>query len=437
MPHSIALSIFIENTKSRNRIRFVAPHINPLVIPLDNRMTLGNETQRFRKYVRQFKDVVRNAGPVGDVKDVTAVGKALLTLYKRGQSMTVSLFSPHHYKVQDFFRQAYWSAQANRAILPFIEVHSLLEDFIPFEFMPLFDMESHRKGLDDEPTIKTPEDLQRVAAYFVGFAMLVKRRVLKTRDPGKNDSEAILRNRTSLPIKVFQHAGLSGAASEVEFFRRNTEFIDLEGPWPNQEYTQEYLENRIAEYLWNPKNRFNGPPSSTPDQIHHFACHCQTHSADSDEHSLILSHTADRSIPITIGALQANFFILGRTDQRKTATDLPLVFLNACEATNIRPETIASFPRLFLKNGNRGVIGTEIQIPDKFAADFSAGFYTYLLEGYSLGEAIHRTRWTLLRDHNDPLGLLYILYANPDMYVLKPKRVHLNNSADRTSGGAT
>jgi hypothetical protein len=76
---------------------------------------------------------------------------------------------------------------------------------------------------------------------------------------------------------------------------------------------------------------------------------------------------------------------------------------------------------LFLvENGNRGFIGTETRIPDQYAAAFSEQFYTELLQGRPLGEAVHAARWTLLRRHNNPLGILYTVYADPDMRVRKP-----------------
>jgi hypothetical protein len=87
------------------------------------------------------------------------------------------------------------------------------------------------------------------------------------------------------------------------------------------------------------------------------------------------------------------------------------------------PNGITSFPEMFLFNvGNRGVIGTETRIPDQFAAEFSEQFYLNLVRGATLGMAVFNARWTLLKRRNNPLGLLYSVYANPYATVRKPLR---------------
>ena len=62
-------------------------------------------------------------------------------------------------------------------------------------------------------------------------------------------------------------------------------------------------------------------------------------------------------------------------------------------------------------------------VPDYFAAEFSGRFYRYLLSGKNLGDAMHQTRLDLLTmpKRNNPLGLLYLLYADPSIKVLIAK----------------
>jgi hypothetical protein len=82
---------------------------------------------------------------------------------------------------------------------------------------------------------------------------------------------------------------------------------------------------------------------------------------------------------------------------------------------------VVSFPKFFLKeNRNRGFIGTETNVPDGFAAEFSQMFYRSLLRGVSLGRAIYDAKWAMLREKNSPLGILYTVYADPDLCVSKP-----------------
>ncbi len=48
-------------------------------------------------------------------------------------------------------------------------------------------------------------------------------------------------------------------------------------------------------------------------------------------------------------------------------------------------------------------------------------FYLNLIRGYPVGEAIYRSRWSLVKRYNNPLGILYTFYADPDIRVRKPE----------------
>jgi hypothetical protein len=98
------------------------------------------------------------------------------------------------------------------------------------------------------------------------------------------------------------------------------------------------------------------------------------------------------------------------------------VFLNACGSGDLDPAGANSFPELFLKKdfGFLGFIGTETIIPDEFAGLFSEVFYEYLLAGMSIGDALRAARWNLLKLHHNPLGIVYSLYAEPEIRVRHP-----------------
>jgi hypothetical protein len=82
----------------------------------------------------------------------------------------------------------------------------------------------------------------------------------------------------------------------------------------------------------------------------------------------------------------------------------------------------ASFPRHFLRFGNRAVFGTETAIPDDIAAQFSRMFYEGMLDGgLSIGDAIFQARIRLLGRKN-PLGILYTFYGDPDLIVQRSYR---------------
>src|SRR5262249_16558101 len=155
-------------------------------------------------------------------------------------------------------------------------------------------------------------------------------------------------------------------------------------------------------------------------------CHC-----DSDPDLSFKSRLGFRGeFPVTIGDLRGYFHELARKSERRAGTGRaarrPLVFLNACRGAQVRPGAITSFPHFFLHPkkgcGSRGVIGTEANVPDYFAAAFSELFYLYLLSGDNLGEAIFNTKRHLLREQVNPLGILYTIYAYPNIRVQLPNR---------------
>src|SRR5262249_34664392 len=93
----------------------------------------------------------------------------------------------------------------------------------------------------------------------------------------------------------------------------------------------------------------------------------------------------------------------------------PLVFLNACGSGSTNPSGVASFPALFLANNHRGFIGTEVAIPDDPAAAFSGYFYTRLLDGEPVGQALYGAEWDLLDNDESLLGMVYVSYADPEL----------------------
>ena len=83
------------------------------------------------------------------------------------------------------------------------------------------------------------------------------------------------------------------------------------------------------------------------------------------------------------------------------------------------------FVKSFLEYGARGVIATECAVPDTFAADFSRKFYEHFLEKKQpLGESLLATRQHFLRKEKNPSGLLYSMYAPPDIQLVKRQEIN-------------
>lgn len=90
----------------------------------------------------------------------------------------------------------------------------------------------------------------------------------------------------------------------------------------------------------------------------------------------------------------------------------PLVFLNGCHTTALRPQQALQFVRPLVSHCRAsGVVGTEITVFEPLATRFAESCLRhFLVEEQPLGEAVRQARLDLLQEWN-PLGLVYIPFA--------------------------
>jgi len=352
------------------------------------------------------------------VNDWEIISEAMEWLHERGQMLMYQIFGDPKtaMRVHELCVKTCSGWRKTRTVVPRVEVAADVKDIVPVEFLPLLNPALPSK-------IESKECLEEAASSFLGFSTIVRHVIPNHKLTGKDVD--ILENNPQLPIKFFHNAGLKGAAKEREFFEKH-ECIDLDGPWPVKQFKLKEVIEKVSGHIWSPTQKLDGTARAVADQVLHFACHCKSGTGTSEKYCLILAHKEGFDHEITIGKLQARFIDLEMRATRQADMTLPLVFLNACGSAQLNPAVMSSFPDLFAKNRNRGFIGTETLIPDNCAAVFSREFYTYLMQGLPLAEAVHAAKWTLLRDYNNPLGILYTVYANPDMRVrlsvLEPRR---------------
>lgn len=327
------------------------------------------------------------------VKDAS---EALRILARWGISMMVSLFGNERETVQNLFRQSYprWLSGSGPVV---ITAAADLSHFLPLEFLPIFEI-SKWTNCADWPT------LAQAVRRFPGFSAIIRREFYNLRVP----QDLTLKRNPRLPLKCFIEQDLPGALEEVEFFKGN-HGIEFDGPWPDTPI--EEFADHLAKYLQFSNQTFTGDLRSHGDQIQHFVCHCNIDEKVPSESELIFS----KNNIVTISDLHESLTPPSRLEQREPG---PLIFLNACGSAEMNPMWVTSFPQFFLRdNGNRGFIGTETNVPDQFAADFSRCFYESLLNGVRLGEAVNNAKWKMLEQANNPLGILYTIYADPDIVV--------------------
>jgi hypothetical protein len=100
----------------------------------------------------------------------------------------------------------------------------------------------------------------------------------------------------------------------------------------------------------------------------------------------------------------------------------PLVFFNAVYG-QLSPSLYWQLMTYLVEKGARGVVGTEVEAPPLFAAEFARRFFQRFLGGQPLGELMLELRREFLARHNNVLGLLYAQYASGDIAVRREDRM--------------
>jgi hypothetical protein len=102
-------------------------------------------------------------------------------------------------------------------------------------------------------------------------------------------------------------------------------------------------------------------------------------------------------------------------------TNAPLVFLNACESAELSPYLYDGLMPYMIARGVRGMIGTEVETPALFAAEFAKDFIRrFAAGGQPLGELLLNMRREYLEQKNNVMGLVYALYSSGDVVVQRP-----------------
>jgi hypothetical protein len=270
----------------------------------------------------------------------------------------------------------------------------------PLEYLPLL------AAVPRRPADRQAELLDRFRS-FVGFSCLVQRKTLTPQPVGPlhltADSDG------AMAVRYMQNETLPGATRELAWFTGQDRRIRLEGPYPD-----EGCAVTLPQQIFDPRVLVSGALRDTPDQIQHYSCHCYTKPRNPLDSEIELSGPGG-SVRLRLGEIGRDLVRLTRKAPPRDFA-LPLVFLNACGSARMRADGAFSFPQLFLKNRNRGFIGTEIEMPDDVAAVFSSAFYERFLQwGMPLGRAMLESRRHLLYEHRNPLGIAYTSYADPEL----------------------
>jgi hypothetical protein len=97
----------------------------------------------------------------------------------------------------------------------------------------------------------------------------------------------------------------------------------------------------------------------------------------------------------------------------------PLVFINGCHTTDLRPEILSNFVKAFVGSRAAGVIGTEVSIHQQVANEAAQELFQSIRSlDATVGRAVQQMRWKLLAKGN-VMGLAYNAYCS-ERLVIQP-----------------
>jgi CHAT domain len=279
------------------------------------------------------------------------------------------------------------------------------QDYFPWELLPLFDQLVNCGQASDQV------GLEEVCEAFVGFSAIVER--CYAHGPvGKG----YLSGWHQLPVRLIYNAEHEGARKEVGYFRAHGNVL-LEGPYPRS--VGDPAAPSLGRQLGYPHLGIDGSMRSRGDEIVHITVHCDAQGERSDDYSIHMADEFNRPMVVKLRELDDEIYTcwLERKMNGDVSTDMPMVFFNACGTTMLDPTCATSLISPLYKNENSCIIATAGNVSDRLAAVMSQRFYNELFTGATVGQALHRAKWRILRDWTHPMGLLYSIHINASLGI--------------------
>lgn len=126
----------------------------------------------------------------------------------------------------------------------------------------------------------------------------------------------------------------------------------------------------------------------------------------------------DSTLGLTDAKITLRELKLAASTRRPILARAPLVYLNACQSAELSPYLYDGLVPYLIARGVRGVLGTEVDTPALFAAEFAKEFLKRFAAGdRPLGELLLELRREYLEQKNNISGLVYALYSSGDVVV--------------------
>jgi hypothetical protein len=321
--------------------------------------------------------------------------------------------------LQDFLSGAIpetWDAREHPARIQLLVDEDNLDLLgLPIEYLPL------GRTLPP-PRIENPTVLQDALSPVAGFAAIIARRL----DVGSTMHNYLEPdNNGKLLGKAVSYSNFHTEPqfkrwSEAIWLDSRRSSCTVEPIWPDDSTMADDTADVLARCLFDPRFEFRNPTLRTSgfDQLQHFSCHYERPS----ETSLGRLKLRDKRLSIAIELLSLRTSLsdlqstLNQPDDRPPG---PFIFVNACHSGAAPTGLFSLVKTLYLETGARALLATETEVEFKLAAAFARPVYTELFRGRTLGTAVHQARWELVLRDNNPFGILYTLYGDPELHCIR------------------
>jgi hypothetical protein len=152
--------------------------------------------------------------------------------------------------------------------------------------------------------------------------------------------------------------------------------------------------------------------ADSPIQLLYFYCHAESVLPGE------AGGVAGSKVILSDGTVQLMDLDIFAPTNRPPLKQAPLVFLNACQSAELSPYLYDGLVPYLVAKGARGVLGTEVNTPALFAAEFAQEFLKrFVAGGKSLGEILLDLRCEYLTEKHNVMGLVYALYSSGDVTI--------------------
>lgn len=183
---------------------------------------------------------------------------------------------------------------------------------------------------------------------------------------------------------------------------------------PQQEFLRQLPGVKVSEYATK-ADLISLLRSTQPGpQLLYFYCHAES-ALPSDPGGVDASQLILSDGPVTLKDLK-RLAALSKTEE--SLQSAPLVFINACESAELSPYFYDGLVPYLIAKGARGVLGTEVNTPALFAAEFARLLLQrFAAGGQPIGELLLDLRREYLMDKNNVMGLVYALHSGAQVVV--------------------